>query len=92
MTHRNNHARSKQKRQKLRLKNFFKAVFERRAKKRLDALKPKGRTFRRIKHITAKDVATYCSVGELYDYQHARNLNQRQKRKRQRSSNHYSKN
>lgn len=94
MTHKNNHARSKQKRKKLRLKNFFRSVFDRRLKKRQKAMEPKGKTVvgAAITHaldFTGKNF--FAANGGWFDHQHAMNLNQRQKRKRARHSNNYKK-
>lgn len=88
---RNNHARSKQKRRALRMKNKMKAVHAKRGEKIAKAHKPKIKPFFSTPEIRAKDVAIYQDCGQFYDFKHAISLNQRQKRKRWRQSNQHSK-
>lgn len=78
MKHQNCHARSKQKRAKLRLKNFWARVFNKRAIKRIDSLKPKGKTIygEAVKVAMPLD-AMFYRQGNRRD----RTLNQRQRRK-----------
>lgn len=73
-----NHARSKQKRKALRLKNFFSKVLLKRHQKKIDALKPKGKTIYGKALEAAHRVSHLFNVGN----NHGRYLNQRQKRKR----------
>lgn len=88
---RNNHARSKQKRRALRLKNKLKAIHAKRGEKIARANKPKIKPFVASPEIRAKDVAVYRDCGFFYDFKHARNMNQRQKRKRWAQTNQHSK-
>jgi hypothetical protein len=85
MTHKNNHARSKQKRKKLRLKNRLKAIWERLISKRHKQYEEKGHT---IKGVRAADVAVYVRGMTFFDTEHPLRRNQRQKRKKWRNSPH----
>ena len=96
MSNSNCHARSKQKRKKLRLKNLLRRILEIRLKKHQKANKPRGIT---ITGIHAKEVALHVNqlapknyqgffhVKSLFDHGHKLKLNQRQKRKRARQQN-----
>ena len=82
MTHKNNHARSKQKRAKLRLKNFWIKVFE----KRWVKAKPKiikGLPFVGNAKTNAKNIRELSpdNYRRYLDHAHPMRLNQRQKRK-----------
>jgi hypothetical protein len=94
MKHSNCHARSKQKRKKLLLKmrTFWNRVVSKRAAKIRQLNQPKGETIR-LKH--QEDKASNYAVpyadlfpngggGYLFDSNHARTLNQRQRRKLER--------
>ncbi len=72
-----NHARSKQRRKTLRLKNFFKRVMDKRFEKKMEALKPKGTT------VYGKAASNAIKVDASFNRNnhHGRFLNQRQKRK-----------
>lgn len=87
MAQTNNHARSKQKRKKLRLRNRLIAIHDRRTKKIIEAKKEKGTPV----HGKAADHAVRIKpterLGDLFHHDHARQLNQRQKRKRARAAN-----
>ncbi len=85
MKQHNNHARSKQKRKKLRLKNFWQRVFDQRDEKRLKSLRKKGRTIQGPAKKFAMDYHKLFPDDNgkwLFDHGHAKDLNQRQKRKR----------
>lgn len=78
MKQRNCHARSKQKRAKLRLKNFWARVFNKRAVKKIEAIKPKGKTITGDAIDVAMPLdASFYRQGNRRD----RTLNQRQRRK-----------
>lgn len=81
----NTHARTKQKRKKLRLKNFLKRVFDKRQQKKIEALKPKGKTVYGDAINVAIPVDAHYNRYNTFD----RNLNQRQRRKRARQSGIY---
>jgi len=83
MAHQNNHARSKQKRQKLRLKNFWNRVFTKRAAKTV--VKPRGITITGDAIDVAMPLdASFYRSGNRRD----KGLNQRQKRKIKRQQPH----
>lgn len=76
MKQRNNHARSKQKRKKLRLKNFWNKVIEKRLAKKRIKIPGKTITGDAIKQAKPLD-ARFYRQGNRRD----RTLNQRQRRK-----------
>lgn len=94
MKQKTNHARSKQKRKKLRLKNRMQSVVEKRNAKRLKEYEPKGKTLvgevkKIVPHVNS--ILAYkndtnpnkrISYGFLLDHDFVKRLNQRQKRKR----------
>lgn len=77
----NNHARSKQRRKMLKLKNFFKKVFAKRFEKTL--VKPKGETIEGNAKLNAKNLRVISpdNYRRYLDGSHEVNKNQRQKRK-----------
>lgn len=91
------HARSKQKRRKLRLRNRMQSIHQKRIAKKIKEFEPKGRTFVGIKAsevaIHANELAPkdfgglYYRGAKYFDHQHKLRLNQRQKRKRARAGN-----
>lgn len=89
MTHKNNHARSKQKRKKLRLKNLLTSIRERLLAKIRKAQKPRGITIVGIAKNHAIDLtgANYGLSKSFRDNDFNKTLNQRQKRKRARWAN-----
>ncbi len=83
MAQRNNHARSKQKRQKLRLKNFWNRVWQKRVAKRM--VRTPGTTITGDAIDKAMPIdASFYRQGNRRD----RGLNQRQKRKIKRQQPH----
>lgn len=92
MSHHNNHARSKQRRKALRMRNREQSVIEKRNAKRLRDLEPKGVTISGDAKDYANRIPLYTTNKKgkivrtrfwtILDYGHARRLNQRQKRKR----------
>jgi hypothetical protein len=94
MSHSNCHARSKQKRKKLRLKNRQIAVHSNRLAKIAKESKPKGKTIPAgmkaadvAIRISPKDIEEGRRFGDYFDHGHGMRLNQRQKRKRARAAN-----
>ena len=78
MKQKNNHARSKQKRKALRLKNMQVSIFEKRVKKKMESFKAKGKTFR----CDAIDIAVHVDTKFFrHGNRRDRTLNQRQRRK-----------
>lgn len=88
MKQKNNHARSKQKRKKLRLKNLMKAIYERAMARRAKNFKPRGETFIATEKVRAKDIAILDRDNAKYDHGHVLRRNQRQRRKKWRQSPH----
>ena len=94
MRHKNCHARSKQKRKKLRLKNFWAKVFAKRKDKIKKSHEPKGTTMMGEAKKFARPLPNTLPTGDrirwgfLMDHSHAKNLNQRQKRKLRRQQPH----
>ena len=89
MKHKNCHARSKDKRRKLKLKNFWRRVFEKRTARKLKALKTPGVPFVGVAKKAAPHVSTLFPSGPSSWYFNSGNrrdkdFNQRQKRKRAR--------
>lgn len=85
MTHKNNHARSKRKRKQLKLKNFRKRVYDKRLQKKLEAMKPKGNTiYGEAKSVAISVIDLFPNGGDgfLFDNNHHKYPNQRQKRKK----------
>jgi hypothetical protein len=94
MSQSNCHARSKQKRKKLRLKNRQRAVHLTRLAKLAKASEPKGKTIPAgmkaadvSVRINPKDIEEGRKFGDYFDHGHGLRLNQRQKRKRARAAN-----
>jgi len=91
------HARSKQKRRKLRLRNRMQSIQQKRIAKRMKELQPKGKTLIGIdavrvaihtNELAPKDFSgLYYRAGKYFDHQHKLRLNQRQKRKRAKQAN-----
>lgn len=93
MNHKNNHARSKQKRKALRLNNRQKHVIEKRLEKLRREHKPKGKTLILPNNTaSARDFAipyeTMFPNGGWFPQPNKRYPNQRQKRKRWASNPH----
>lgn len=92
MAHNNNHARTKEKRKKLRLKNFWNRVFDKRREKQQKANEPKGKTFTGPAKRHAIHISMLFPTGDIswnFQNHHPKDLNQRQRRKRRRQSANY---
>ena len=88
----NNHARTKEKRKKLRLKAFHKKVHEKRMIKKMQALKPKGLTITGPAIHKAIHVSALFPKGDSYLFlfrnENEKKYNQRKRRKLVRQNPH----